>query len=207
MPQAGRKSQRRALITEIPSVHSTLRRGWTEPAREPCVVTRIAADISQTLYEEVRRIAAAAFERERAGNVLQPTAVAHEAVLRIAGQDEQPESPEAWLAAAAVVVRRALVDEARRRDTKKRGQGWRRTSLTSVSTGQAVTEVDVLDLHESLDRLVGVHERTGRVLEFRYFGGMTVEQIATHLGVSARTVKGDCAFGLAWLSRDLSSTA
>ena len=161
-------------------------------------------DLQGSLYKELRRIAAARMKHERPNHTLQPTALVHEAYMRLAG-----EGSTAWgdrpriLAMAAHTMRNILVDHARARLADKRGAGAIQVTLDE---GVAVTDrslADVLAVDEALTRLAELDERQARVLELHFFGGLNFDEIAEQLGVSSRTVKRDWAMARAWLHSEL----
>jgi RNA polymerase sigma-70 factor, ECF subfamily len=147
--------------------------------------------LMEAVYPELHRIAARFISRERVGHTLQPTALVNEAYLRFSQQ--QP--GKAWndrthfFAVAARVVRAVLVDHARSRDAAKRGDGRRKTSLTDALAVAATQPVDLLDLDAALKELEVLNAEHCRILELRYFAGLSVDETAEALGVSASTVK------------------
>ena len=164
------------------------------------------------VYEELRRLAAAHLAREPAGHSLQPTALVHEAYLRLlGGGDVVWEGRRPFFCAAATAMRRILVDRARFNHAEKRGGGRRREEFESASMGVAdptpatnEEPVDVLQLNEVLNRLERHDERQAEVVLLRYFGGLGVDETALALGVSPATVKNDWVYAKAWLRRELS---
>jgi RNA polymerase sigma-70 factor, ECF subfamily len=150
------------------------------------------------VYDELRRLAAAYLRRERAGHTLQPTALVHEAYLRLVDQTRARfEDRDHFTAIAAKVMRRILVDHARAKAAAKRDiEGAPRSSRPTAPTDT------FLEIDEALARLEAHHERQARVVELRYFGGLEVAEIARLLGVSDRTVKSDWAEASAFLRRD-----
>jgi RNA polymerase sigma factor (TIGR02999 family) len=156
------------------------------------------------VYEELRGIAERALRNERSGHTLQATALVHEAYLRLVGTERMAfEGRAHFLAAGAQAIRRVLIDHARGKGREKRGGGWRRVSLEGGDAADGGRWVDVVDLHEALMRLAQVSERQARLVELRFFGGLTNEEAAVVLGVSLRTVTGDWAMARAWLRREL----
>lgn len=144
---------------------------------------------------------------ERGGHTLQPTALVHEAYLRLSQQRTEWESPSHFLAIAATAMRRVLVDHARARNTAKRG-GGAPTSADSAAAGleawlSLVDAIDVEAIDKALEKLAALDERQARVVEMRFFGGMEVAAVAAVLGVSERTVKSDWRVARAWLRREL----
>jgi RNA polymerase sigma factor (TIGR02999 family) len=166
------------------------------------------------VYDELRSQAAAALARERSSHTLQPTALVHEAWLRIERQeDARFENRAHFHAVAAMVMRRVLVDHARSARRDKRGGGGPRVTLDAAldvaderATGAPQRTIDLLDLDEALSRLATVDERLVRVVELRHFAGLSVEAVAEILGVAAPTVKRDWALAKAWLHRELATS-
>jgi RNA polymerase sigma factor (TIGR02999 family) len=152
------------------------------------------------IYGELRRLAASYLRRERPGHTLQPTALVHEAYLRLLEQRQVDWSNRAqFMGLAAVMMRRILVNHARDRVARKRGGGAEHVPLTLLAEGIGVAEVNVIDLHEALERLSETDPRKGRIVELKFFGGSTTDEIAESLGVSAATVERDWKFARAWL--------
>jgi RNA polymerase sigma-70 factor, ECF subfamily len=139
---------------------------------------------------------------QRSGHTLQPTALVHEAFLRLVRRGYQWESRTEFLAVAATVMRRVLIDCARRRGTAKR-QGGRHVTLMDGHAIQMERSIDILALDEALDRLSALDSRAGRVVELRFFGGLEIHEVAASLGISTATVKRDWRFARAWLGREL----
>lgn len=156
------------------------------------------------VYECLRGLAAAWFRAERPGHTLQPTALVHEAYLRLSATDRAIDDRTRFGAAAAVAMRRVLVDHARARNTAKRGRGWTRVDLALVDAGGRPRDVGILELDEALGELSREHERCARVVELRFFGGLAGDQAAQVIGVSPRTVDVDWQFARAWLLERLS---
>lgn len=158
------------------------------------------------VYDELRRVAASALRRERVGHTLQPTALVHEVFLRLADTPDTPwESRAHFVAIAARVMRRVLVDHARRRNALKRGTGEIRVPLDDVDVPAATLDVDLVSLDQALARLATFDERQARIVELRFFGGLSVPETAVLIGASERTVKRDWQIARAWLTRELSS--
>jgi RNA polymerase sigma factor (TIGR02999 family) len=157
------------------------------------------------VYAELRRQARRALRREGEGHTLQATALVHEAWLRLDGQhDARWESRTQFLAVAAQMMRRVLVDHARTRRARKRGGG-----ATQVSLGEAIQavaasdEVDVLALDEALGRLAVLDPRKARLVELRYFAGLSIPEAAAVLGISPATVGREWVVARMWLRREL----
>lgn len=158
------------------------------------------------VYDELRRMAARYMRREREGHTLQTTALVNEAYLKLVHRREASFQNRAhFFAVAAQVMRRILVDHARNRLAGKRGGGLEPLALDEALVFSEEKSAQVVALDEALDRLGQQDERTGRVIELRFFGGLSVEETATVLQVSPRTVKREWNFGRAWLRAELSS--
>jgi RNA polymerase sigma-70 factor, ECF subfamily len=152
------------------------------------------------VYHELRDVASRQLRREQAGHTLHPTALVHEAYLKLAGGPPAAANRGHFLALAARAMRQILVDHARRRGAEKGGKGWRTTTLTD---GAATLELDPAEL-VALDRAMGaLDERQRQVVECRFFGGMEDREISEALGVSERTVRRDWVKARAWLYREI----
>jgi RNA polymerase sigma factor (TIGR02999 family) len=162
-------------------------------------------DLVAEIYAELRRVAVGLMRREHPGHTLPPTAVVHEAVIRLLGDAAFDRAPDRsyLFAAAARAMREVLVDHARRRATARRGGGRRRVPLDAVADYFADQGLDLIAVHEALGRLAGLHERQSQVVTLRYFGGLTVPEIASALEVSVGTVERDWRIARAWLSNEL----
>jgi RNA polymerase sigma factor (TIGR02999 family) len=155
------------------------------------------------LYGELRRIAAGLMARERRAATLQPTALVHEAYLRLLGGDGEWQSRAHFLGAAAQAMRRILIEHARRRSRLKRGGSRARVTLTDGVLRYEARPEEVLALDGALRELQARDAAMARVVELRYFGGLTVEEAAEVLDVSARSVHRLWAAARAWLHREL----
>lgn len=162
-------------------------------------------ELVAALYEELRRVASRLMRRERSAHTLSPTAVVHEAVMRLLGDAvfEQAEDRGHLMAAAARAMREVLIDHARRRAAARRGGGLRRLPLDAVMDYFEEQRLDVVAIHEALDRLAVLDGRQAQVMTLRYFGGMTVLEVAAALGVSEVTVERDWRLARAWLAVQL----
>jgi len=159
------------------------------------------------VYAELRRLAASYLRRERPGHTLQPTALVHEAYVRLIDQRQIDWSNRAqFVGLAAVMMRRILVNHARDRVAEKRGGGAEHVPLTLAGEGIGAPEIDLLDLHEALNDLSEADPRKGRIVELKFFGGLTTEEIAGTLGVSVATVERDWKFARAWLYEAVSGS-
>lgn len=160
------------------------------------------------VYEHLRRIAGAQLRHEIAGHSLQATALVHEAYLRLVDQRQVHWRNRAhFFGVAASLMRRILVDHARARLARKRGGGLERITLHGdevAPTVESPSGIDVLALHESLRRLAAFSPRQERIVELRYFGGLTIEEAAEVIGVSEATLVREWTIAKAWLRADLS---
>ena len=157
------------------------------------------------VYAELRRLAAAYLRSERPGHTLQPTALVHEAYLRLIDQRQLDWSNRAqFVGMAAVMMRRILVNHARDRIAEKRGGGAEHVPLTLAGGDIGAMEVDLLDLHQALEELSATDPRKARIVELKFFGGLTTEELAGTLGISPATAERDWKFARAWLYRAIS---
>lgn len=167
-----------------------------------------AENLFPVVYEELRRLARRYMNRETPGHTLQPTALVHEAYLKLVGQTRVDwQGKTHFLAVGARVMRRLLVDHARGRGAVKRGAGRQCVTLSEVFgalPGGGMEPEQLLDLNAALDRLAVLDEREARVVTLRFFGGLTIDQVAEALGVSKRTVEYDWRHAQAWLKHELS---
>jgi RNA polymerase sigma factor (TIGR02999 family) len=166
---------------------------------------RARGELIALVYDELRRVASALMRRERADHTLSPTAVVHEAVIRLLGEAvfEKAVDRGFLLAAAARAMREVLIDHARRRAAARRGGGMRRVPLDAVVDYFQGQGLDVVAVHEALDRLAALDGRQAQVMTLRYFGGMTVAEVAAALGVSVATAEQDWRLARAWLAGQL----
>ena len=159
------------------------------------------------VYEELRRIALGMMQAERTGHTLQATALVHEAWLRVAGKPwGEFRDRRHFLAMVTRIMRRVLVDHARARATLRRG--GKRLRLAAGELGDSDTDrrdLDLLTLDEALQRLARIDKRQAKVVEYRLFGGLTLDEIAAEMALSARTIDRDWACAKAWLFRELES--
>src|SRR5262245_35732175 len=156
------------------------------------------------VYGELRRLASRRLGRERAGHTLQTTALVHEAYLRLVDQKEANWRNRAhFFAVAAQMMRRILVDYARSRNFAKRGGGAKQAPLDEAMVVSDERAADVVALDEALDALAGFDERKSRMVELRFFGGLSIEETAEVLGVSPGTVMRDWTLAKAWLQREI----
>jgi RNA polymerase sigma factor (TIGR02999 family) len=152
------------------------------------------------VYQDLRRRAAAHLRRDRPGHTLRPTDLVHDTYLRLCAQNPAWESRDHFFGVASRLMRQILVDHARARRAVKRGAGLRVTLADDVA---AAERPDLLDLDAALDALAALDERQARLVELRYFGGLTLEETAGVLGVSLATANREWAMAKAWLFRRL----
>ncbi|MBL9121260.1 MAG: sigma-70 family RNA polymerase sigma factor [Phycisphaerae bacterium] len=167
-----------------------------------------AADLLLPLvYDELKAIAVRRMRQERHDHTLQPTALVHEAYLRLVDQSRFDWKGRAhFLGVAANTIRLILVDHARKVNAEKRGGDRQRTALhDSLAAEEGRNEVDLLALEDALQKLASLHPRQARVVELRYFGGLSLEETAVVIGVAQSTVAADWVVAKAWLSRELSA--
>lgn len=164
-----------------------------------------ADELAVSLYRELRQIAAVHLRRESSRNLLETTALVHEAYLRMAGRPDASWSGKAQFCGAAVqTIRRVLVDHARARLTAKRGgPDVRAVELDSGLLLDTPRPVEILDLNSALDELEGIDARLARIVELRFLCGLTVDEVAAELGCDARRVQQDWRFARAWLHKRL----
>jgi RNA polymerase sigma factor (TIGR02999 family) len=168
---------------------------------------RAAADLLPLVYDELRKLAAVRLAGEQPGQTLQPTALVHEAYLRLVGGGQ----PDGWngrghfFAAAAEAMRRILVERARRRHRLRHGGGTCRLPLEGCEpvAGAAPDAIDLVALSDALDRLEAASPRRAEVVKLRYFAGLTLPEAAAVLGISRSTAEADWTYAKAWLRREL----
>jgi RNA polymerase sigma factor (TIGR02999 family) len=156
------------------------------------------------VYQELRRLAASYLRRERPGQTLQPTGLVHEAYLRL-----MKDRPDRWqnrahfCAIAAHSMRQILIERARARGAQKRGGAQPRVTLDEALVAGGETSVDILALDRALENLAALDPEQARLVELRFFGGLTVEETAEAMSISPATVKRHWAIARAWLAREL----
>ena len=162
-------------------------------------------EMLRLVYGELRRLAAAYMRRERTDHTLQPTALVHEAYLRLIDQRTVAWGNRAqFVGLAAVMMRRILVNHARDRVAAKRGGAGIRAPLTLALEIATLPDVGVLELHEALERLAVLDPRQSHIVELKFFGGLTTREIGDVLQVSHATIERDWSFARAWLHGALS---
>ena len=159
-----------------------------------------AAKLLKLVYEELRRLAASRMARETPGQTLQPTALVHEAWLRLIGPGSARfENRAHFFSAAAEAMRRILIERARRKLTPRCGGGFERVDLDGIDLAAPEADEQLLAVHEVLDHLAADYPVQAEVVKLRYFVGMTIEETAEVLGVSVATVKNYWTFSRAWI--------
>jgi RNA polymerase sigma-70 factor, ECF subfamily len=176
----------------------------TAPAEPALANEQALADWMVSLYSELRRLACYYLKQERPNHTLQPTALVHEAYLRLAGQQEARwENRTQVMSIAAQMMRRILVDYSRSHESAKRGGKVNHVLLEEVSLPSAERATDVVVLDEALTRLAQLDAQHARIVELRYFGGLDIEETAEVLKISPATVKRNWNVAKAWLAREL----
>jgi len=155
------------------------------------------------VYEELRRLAAARMAQLPPGQTLQPTALVHDAYLKLVGSDQSWNSRGHFFGAAARAMRNILVDQARRKGSGKHGGGLKRETLSNVDDDAASDAVDHVVLDAALSRLEAEDPQRAEIVNLRYFAGLSVEETAAALGIGTATVKRHWRYARAWLRREL----
>lgn len=165
------------------------------------------AQLIPLVYDELRRLASRYLNRERGDHTLQPTALVHEAFIRMVNEDQPDWQNRAhFFGVAARLMRQILVDHARRRQSLKRGGSRERTDLDEkFMVYSPEKSAELLALDDALDRLAHQDERQSRVVEMKYFVGLDIDDIAKVLDISPRTVKRDWTMAKAWLHQEMTS--
>lgn len=162
--------------------------------------------LTRALYDDLRRIAGHQLRHEAPNHTFQPTALVHEAFMRLIGQREVSWRDRAqFLALASKMMRRILVDHARAKDTDKRGGERHRLSLTGVDQAAPQPDLDLVALDDALERLAAISELQARIVEMRFFGGLSIEETAEVVGIGKRSVDREWACAKAWLYRELTA--
>ena len=162
-----------------------------------------AEQLLPLIYQELHRLARSYMRRERPEHTLQPTALIHEAYLRLAQEEVDWTSRQHFIGIAAHTMRRVLVDYARAHRAERRGGGMQRVEFIDSLAISANRLDEVMAIDEALGRLSQLHARQAQVVELRYFGGLSVEETAEILGVAPRSVKRDWSLAKLWLFREL----
>ena len=165
---------------------------------------RAAEQLLPLVYDELRKLAAQKLAQEKPGQTLQPTALVHEAYLRLVGAGDPGWSSRGhFFAAAAEAMRRILIEAARRKRTAKAGGRWQRHEILDAELAVDSSGDDLFAVDEALSRFSAAHPRAARLVHLRFFLGMTLEEAAGQLGLEARTAYRDWSYARAWLRREL----
>jgi RNA polymerase sigma factor (TIGR02999 family) len=163
---------------------------------------KAAEDLLPVVYEELRRLAARKMAQEAPGQTLQPTALVHEAWLRLVGGENQGfENRAHFFAAAAEAMRRILIDKARRKQALKRGADWERIDLDQVDLAAHADDDALLAVNDALERLAAETPQSAELVKLRFFVGLTNAEAAQALGISERSAKRQWTYARAWLYR------
>jgi RNA polymerase sigma factor (TIGR02999 family) len=189
------------------------RRRLDEPLDHPTVRERAdpdpeaAAALLPEVYDELKRIARADLRRQPMGHSLDPTEVVHEAYARLSSDAARTWNDRIhFVAVAATAMRHLLVDHARRKGAARRGGGWQRVTLSGVASLSDGEDVAIEDLHRALEDLARLDPRQARIVELRFFGGLTIDEVATALDLGTTTVENHWTFAKAWLHERLAQT-
>jgi RNA polymerase sigma factor (TIGR02999 family) len=187
------------MIAPIPSEQATrLLVDWSNGNREA------AAGLMPLVYDELRGLARGYLQRERADHTLQATALVHEAYLRLVDQRTTTWRNRAhFFGVAAQLMRRILVDHARRHRREKRGGAWDKVEFDEALAPSVSRNLDVIALDDALNDLTKLNPQHGRIVELRFFGGLTIEEVAEVLDLSQRTVEREWRMAQAWLRRQI----
>jgi len=167
---------------------------------------KAAHELLSLVYEELRRLAAAKLGSEAPGHTLQPTALVHEAWLRLTGDEQRSWKDRThFFAAAAEAMRWILVDNARRKRAQRHGGGQHRTDMPEIACPGAQNEDQILAVHEALEKFAAQDQRKAEFVKLRYFVGMTLDEAAEVLGISQGTAKRHWAYARAWLAQEIRS--
>lgn len=165
-----------------------------------------AEQLLPLVYEELRRLAAHRLSKENPGQTLQPTALVHEAYVRLTGAAGGTwDGRGHFFAAAAEAMRRILVEIARHKQSQRAGGEWQRVELCNAEIAAPQSGVDTLALNEALDKLEAVHPRKANLVKLRFFAGLTNQETADVLGISSATADNDWAYAKSWLKHQLIS--
>jgi len=194
VPTLGRVFLTPVSSEQITAILATLRSGDQEALKA----------LIPLVYDELRRLAQYHLKRERADHTLQSTALVNEAYMRLAGQDLRIQNRAHFFAIASQLMRQVLVDYARRHRAGKRGAGVCMLTLDEQVALPQMRNVDVVALDEALNELARLDQQQSRIVELRFFGGLSIDETSAVLGVSPATVKRDWATARVWLHREIS---
>jgi RNA polymerase sigma factor (TIGR02999 family) len=163
-----------------------------------------AEELLPLVYQQLRQVAAEKMRAQAAGHTLQPTALVHEAWLRVGGENHGWQSRAHFFSAAAEAMRRILIDRARSKRAARHGGGLERVNADDVEIAAPLEENELLDIHECLDDFARHHPEKAELVKLRYFAGLTIDEAAGVIGVSAPTAKRYWAFARMWLYTEMS---
>ena len=168
-----------------------------------------AEELLPLVYEELRKLAAHKMSNEVPGQTLQPTALVHEAWLRLVGRDGQAQFKNRahFFGAAAEAMRRILIERARRKEAQRHGGGQQRVDIQDVDIAAAAEDGELLAINDALEKLAAQDEPKAELVKLRYFVGLTLDEAAEILGISVPTAKRHWTFARAWLYAELGATA
>lgn len=167
-----------------------------------------AEELLPLVYEELRKLAAARMANESPNQTLQPTALVHEAWLRLTGNEDVKWQGRAhFFAAAAEAMRRILIDNARRKHALRHGGGKQRVDIEEVEIAAIAKDEELLDMNEALEKFVALDPQKAELVKLRYFVGLTIDESAQILGISVPTAKRWWAYSRAWLYRQIQTDA
>ena len=161
-----------------------------------------AEQLLPIVYDELRKLATQKLAQERPGQTLQATALVHEVFLRLVG-DQKFENRKHFFGAAAEAMRRILVEQARHKKSLKAGGDQRRHDVAGIELAAEQSDVDILGLHEALEKLESQDKRRAEVVKLRFFSGLTIEQAAEVLGIATSTADSDWAYARCWLKVEM----
>jgi len=167
---------------------------------------KAAEELLPAVYEELRRLAAQKLSREPPGQTLQATALVHEAYIRLVGESQNWKGRTHFFAAAAEAMRRILIENARRKQSLKRGGGFRRVELGDTGIAVEDPSTMLIALDEALTKLAQEDPVVAELVRLRYFAGLTLEQVAKIQGVSRRSASSHWAYARAWLHREITKS-
>jgi RNA polymerase sigma factor (TIGR02999 family) len=185
------------MIAEPNAAVTRLLVRWTEGDKQAL------EDLLPLVYDELRRLARRYLQQERPGHTLQSTALVHEAYLRLVDQNVSWQNRAHFFGIAAQMMRRILVDHARSRSAAKRGDGACRVTLDEGLVAQEQRDLDVVALDDALTNLGKIDPQQGKIVELRFFAGLSIEETSEVLNISPATVKRDWAMAKAWLHREM----
>jgi RNA polymerase sigma factor (TIGR02999 family) len=184
-------------MSEVTQILDAIRRGEAKATEE----------LLPLVYTELRRLAAHRMASENPGQTLQPTALVHEAWLRLAGDENRKWNDRThFFAAAAEAMRRILVDNARRKRTERHGGRQQRVEMPEIASATLEDDDKVLAVNEALEKFAALDPRKAELVKLRYFVGMTTEEAAGVLGISVPTADRHWAYARAWLAREISAS-